>query len=904
MNSDFKLSEQETMSWGFLKAIHPEERDRYLSQQQALAQGQPYEIAFRMLGSDGKYHWWLEQGTPVRLEDGTVQELIVTCTPQSEADHQSGLKKPSQKELMRTQPNGQQHWADESRFREQKLALHVQQTPLAVIEWNVNFEVIQWNRAAEKIFGYSNHEAIGRHAAGLIISETAKEFVNEVWNQLLQNKDGNRTINENITKDGKTIICEWYNTPLVADNGEVMGVVSLAQDITERKAAQKALKQSEQRVRLFVEHTPAAVAMLDREMRYILASRRWLTDYQLGEQEIIGRSHYEIFPENCDRQKEIHQRCLAGAVEKCEEDPFVRTDGEPMWLRWEIHPWHDSSGEIGGIIMFTEVITQKKAAQAEILRMNAELEQRVIERTQQLESANQLKDELLLREQLARVQAETAQQRFSELVNGLVDVIFWEGDPVTFEFSFVCQSAQKILGYPLERWITPGFWVEIIHPDDRARVVNFCQAQICQGRDYELEYRCIASDGRTVWLRDRTYIVRDQQGQIQKTRGLMIDITQSKQKEEELRESEARFRTMADTAPVLIWVAGTDTLCNWVNKPWLEFTGRTMEQELGNGWAELVHPEDFQHCLDIYITAFNARQPFQMDYRLRRADGEYRWLLNNGVPRFTPNGEFAGYIGSCIDITERRAIESALKARANELTYLTTVLAQTNTVLEKRNFELDQFAYVTSHDLKAPLRAIANLSEWIEEDLADVLTADTRHQMNLLRGRVNRMEALINGLLQYSRVGRLETPTSLVSVADLLAEVIDSLAPADTFTIEIAPDMPTFVTERLPLQQVFTNLISNAIKHHPRIDGKVKILLQNLESFYEFSVTDDGAGIASQYHEKVFGIFQTLEDRDKSENTGIGLAIVKKIVERQGGTIYLESQEGQGATFRFTWRSC
>ena len=174
--------------------------------------------------------------------------------------------------------------------------------------------------------------------------------------------------------------------------------------------------------------------------------------------------------------------------------------------------------------------------------------------------------------------------------------------------------------------------------------------------------------------------------------------------------------------------------------------------------------------------------------------------------------------------------------------------------------------------------------------------------MNLLRGRVHRMEALINGLLQYSRVGRLETPNSLVSVGDLLAEVVDSLAPT-SITIEIAP-MPTFVTQRLPLQQVFTNLISNAIKHHPRMDGKVRIFVQNLESFYEFVVADDGAGIAPQYHEKIFGIFQTLEPRDKSENTGIGLAIVKKIVESQGGSISLESQEGQGATFRFTWRSC
>jgi PAS domain S-box-containing protein len=616
MNRDIGLSEAETLSWGFLKALHPEDRDRYPEQrQQAVSKGQPYEIAYRLLGADGSYHWFVEQATPVLGEDGKIQDWIVSCTPQA--------------------------------------------------------------------------------------------------------------------------------------------------------------------------------------------------------------------------QREV------------------------------------------------------------------QLEQRERERTAQLEVANHLKDELSVRELTARAQAETAQQRFRELVDGLVDAIVWESDAQGRHLTFISQSAEHILGYPVEQWLTPDFWIKLIHPDDREWAVN-CREQTCQGQ-HEFEYRCIAADGGVIWIRDRVYVVRDELGNIQKLRGMMIDITVSKQAEEELRESEARFRSMADTAPVMIWLSGTDALCNWFNKPWLEFTGRTLEQELGNGWAESVYPDDLQRCLDTYMSAFNARQSFKMEYRLRRSDGEYRWILDNGVPRFTPGGEFAGYIGSCIDITDRKASEETLKARADELTYLTAVLTQTNVALEKRNQELDQFAYVASHDLKAPLRAIANLSEWIEEDLADQLDEDTRHQMDLLRGRVHRMEALINGLLQYSRVGRLDTKKSTVSVATLLAEVIDSLAPPETFTIEVEPNMPILITERLPLEQVFTNLISNALKHHPRQDGKVKISVQDQKSFYEFAVTDDGAGIAPQYHEKVFGIFQTLEARDKTENTGIGLAIVKKIIEGQGGTIRLESHEGQGAKFCFTW---
>ena len=218
------------------------------------------------------------------------------------------------------------------------------------------------------------------------------------------------------------------------------------------------------------------------------------------------------------------------------------------------------------------------------------------------------------------------------------------------------------------------------------------------------------------------------------------------------------------------------------------------------------------------------------------------------------------------------------------------------------NQELDHFAYVTSHDLKAPLRAIANLSEWIEEDLEDRLDADTQHQMNLLRGRVHRMENLINGLLEYSRVGRIKEEAKAVNLKELLAEIIDSLAPPENFTIEVSPEMPTLVAESLPLQQVFSNLISNAIKHCDCHDARITITVEDKGDYYQFAVADNGVGIAREYHDKIFTIFQTLKARDTKESTGIGLSIVKKIVEAQKGKIGVESQVGEGASFWFTWK--
>ncbi|MBF2017926.1 MAG: CHASE3 domain-containing protein [Rivularia sp. T60_A2020_040] len=253
------------------------------------------------------------------------------------------------------------------------------------------------------------------------------------------------------------------------------------------------------------------------------------------------------------------------------------------------------------------------------------------------------------------------------------------------------------------------------------------------------------------------------------------------------------------------------------------------------------------------------------------------------------------------DITEQMQIREKLEANVQELSRLSLLLANTNQALTERNQELDSFSYIASHDLKAPLRGIRNLSQWLEEDIKDDLAPENQQQFELLRKRVYRMEALIDGLLEYSRVGRIETNQEKVDVNQLLAEIIDSLNPPATFNIQISGEMPVFITKKLLLSQVFANLISNAIKHHPRNNGNISISLEDSGDFYQFAVADDGCGIDTQHQDRIFTIFQTLESRDKKENTGVGLSIVKKIIESEGGKIILDSELGKGATFRFTW---
>jgi signal transduction histidine kinase len=244
-----------------------------------------------------------------------------------------------------------------------------------------------------------------------------------------------------------------------------------------------------------------------------------------------------------------------------------------------------------------------------------------------------------------------------------------------------------------------------------------------------------------------------------------------------------------------------------------------------------------------------------------------------------------------------RLSERDLRARADELARLARAL-------ERSNRELDTFAYAASHDLRAPLRGISNLAQWIEEDLQGeaLIKDDTREMLHLMRSRMYRMEALIEGLLQYSRAGRVHQEPELVDTRRLVRDAADLISPPDGTAIVIADDLPSLRAEKLPLQQVFMNLVSNAVKHAGRDDLQVRISARDAGEFYEFAVQDNGPGVAAEYHDRIWNIFQTLEARDKVEGTGIGLALVKKIVEAQGGRAWVESKDGEGATFKFLWR--
>jgi signal transduction histidine kinase len=245
--------------------------------------------------------------------------------------------------------------------------------------------------------------------------------------------------------------------------------------------------------------------------------------------------------------------------------------------------------------------------------------------------------------------------------------------------------------------------------------------------------------------------------------------------------------------------------------------------------------------------------------------------------------------------------------RNDELTALATSLNSMSSKLDKniielknRNAELNKFAYVVSHDLKAPIRGIHNVVSWIEEDYDNELSPELKKYLNIIPQKTRRMEALINGLLDYARLNVKAVPEH-IDINAMVHEIADSLVPRN-FKLEIGK-LPNLFTERIKLEQIFTNLISNAVKYTPQREGSIQISCQTFADYYEFSIKDNGIGIALEYHQKIFEIFQTLREQNEEESTGVGLAIVKKIIDDYQECITVKSELGKGTEFIFTWRN-
>jgi signal transduction histidine kinase len=294
-----------------------------------------------------------------------------------------------------------------------------------------------------------------------------------------------------------------------------------------------------------------------------------------------------------------------------------------------------------------------------------------------------------------------------------------------------------------------------------------------------------------------------------------------------------------------------------------------------------------------------TRSIVNQEYEIVRNDGFRITVVVSATPIFDDEGRVTGCVSTYTDVTERKAAEIALQ-NLNET--LEQRVAERTAELEQINRELVEFTNVVSHDLRAPLRAITALSEWINEEADAVLPATSKEHLAKMRQRVERMERLLNDLTAYTRAGRVHYRKEQVNTATLVQDIVTLLDTQNGFHASVVAPMPMLVTERVPLETVLRNLIGNAYKHHhsPQM-GNVSISANDVGDAYEFVVRDDGPGIAPEHQQRIFGVFQTLRPRDEVEGSGMGLAIAKRLVEGRGGQIQVESHPGEGSTFRFTW---
>jgi len=429
-----------------------------------------------------------------------------------------------------------------------------------------------------------------------------------------------------------------------------------------------------------------------------------------------------------------------------------------------------------------------------------------------------------------------------------------------------------------------------IHSEDREAVRAVAAKALPVGADYKTEYRVVLPDGAIRWLHSRGRVELGADGKPCRVHGVSFDVTERKLSEQALLESEMRFRTVADAAPVLIWMAGPDKLCTFFNKGWLDFTGRKLEQELGNGWAEGVHREDFDRCLNIYKNSFDARQPFTMEYRLRRNDGEYRWVLDSGTPRFSDDGAFLGYIGSCIDIAERKQAELNHQRQNMELARVGRVAL------------MGELAASLAHEVNNPIGAmVANASaaqrliaagkleaEELNELLADIV-ADGRRAGEIVQGIRNMVR---KGKERRSSIEINDT------IQDLLRIIHAEAVGRDvTVVTEIDWEGCRVMADRVQLLQVLLNLTMNGFEAMSVIRSNARRLIirtgRNENGEICISVRDSGPGFPGGLAEQLFEPFFST----KAEGTGMGLAIARSIIEAHGGTLSGENCEDGGACF-------
>jgi PAS domain S-box-containing protein len=602
-----------------------------------------------------------------------------------------------------------------------------------------------------------------------------------------------------VLDDGRTKWVETRGITAFDGDGEAKRATSFVgtvADITDRKRTDVLLRLNEEQLRLFVEHAPAALAMFDHDMRYLWASQRWISDLRIADRYAVGRSHYELFPEIPERWKAFHRRGLQGEVISEDADPFERQDGTTQWLKWEIRPWRDAAGAIGGIVIFAEDVTERRKAENALHAGEARFRFMAAlgEQTRDLTSpdavmatvARALGEELRVsrcayaevapdsehftirhdytdrcpssvgdyRLSLFGSRAAGDQRSGRTLVINDVDTELepadggdtfnaigikalvccplvrrgrlvammavhqlhprvWTPDEVLLveavverswayierardqrslalarerlEFSvsaaevgtFFCpmplgeiiwnDKCKEHFFLPPEATVDFDLFYSRIHEADRARTREAVEHAVYQREPYDIEYRVVAPDGRWRWIRAKGRAYYDASGNPTRFDGITIDATSLKRAEDELKDSEARFRLLADAMPQIVWVTRPDGYHEYFNRRWHEYIGLDFERTKGDQWSAPLHPEDRERARDRWQLSLSTGEPYEVEYRFRRHDGEYRWFLARALPLRDNEGNITRWYGTCTDVHDAKLGQDELLRRRQQM---------------------------------------------------------------------------------------------------------------------------------------------------------------------------------------------------------------------------------------------
>ena len=623
-------------------------------------------------------------------------------------------------------------------------------------------------------------------------------------------------------------------------------------------------KKVEEKDKRILESIAESYFEFDNEWRYVDVNVKSQEILGLKKDELIGKVTWELFPQLIDSKqyKEFHKAKKENIPVRFETKSVVT--GE--WFETNAYPHPE------GLSAYSHNINNRKKVE----EYNKKLLENQQQLTEELQSSN---------EELYKSNDELRQ--YSEMLSTI-----YELNPDSIVLSTVSDS--KILdcnqeylnqiGYSREETIGhTSEELDLIYDITRTAYIDETRGK---DRVSNFEGKIRRKDGSLI---DVLYSAR----QVTINNEIMLlsighDVTESRKVEKSLRESEERFRNLADNIPNLAWMADANGWIFWYNKQWYDYTGTTFEEMQGWGWQKVHHPDYVDTVTEEWSSKILEGEPYDNIFPLKGNDGDYRWFLTRITPIRDEYGKVQRWFGTNTDVTERKNIEENLQNTMDEL--------------KQSNKELEQFAYITSHDLREPLRMITSFLQLLERRYKDQLDQDANEFIKFAVDGAKRLDVMTNDLLLYSKITNKKREAIPVNFEQVLENALTNLKVQieENKAIITHDSLPTIVGDEELKVQLFQNIIGNALKYRSQETPKIHISAIKEKNRYLFSIKDNGIGMSSKHLEKIFTIFQRLHTKEEYEGTGIGLAIAQKIVHQQGGQIWVESELGKGSTFYFT----